>query len=96
MEIFLELNFCLRFLRRGTHTQALLTEFLKVSERNEKHKIHWYDQTSAALKKSKQAITQAATLAHPTPNESLELQVDISDYAMSGARNINLFMIGNY
>ncbi|GFU06767.1 retrovirus-related Pol polyprotein from transposon 297 [Trichonephila clavipes] len=80
------LNFYRRFTPHAALTQALLSEFLKGSEKNDKSKISWSDQTIAAFKKSKQEL---AMLTHLKPNASLILQVDASDYAIGGAISQN-------
>ncbi|GFX47146.1 transposon Ty3-I Gag-Pol polyprotein [Trichonephila clavipes] len=83
------LNFYCRFIPHAVQTQALLSEFLKDSKKNDKSKISWSDQTIAAFKKSKQELANVAMLTHLKPNASLILQVGASDYAIGGALNLN-------
>ncbi|GFU82475.1 transposon Ty3-I Gag-Pol polyprotein [Trichonephila clavipes] len=83
------LNFYRRFIPHAAQTQALLSEFLKGSKKNDKSKISWSDQTIAAFKKSKQELANVAMLTQSKPNASLILQVDAMDYAIGGALNQN-------
>ncbi|GFV98766.1 transposon Tf2-6 polyprotein [Trichonephila clavipes] len=83
------LNFYRRFIPHAAQTQALLSEFLKGSKKNDKSKLSWSDQTIAAFKKSKQELANVAMLTQSKPNASLILQVDATDYAIGGALNQN-------
>ncbi|GFW99859.1 retrovirus-related Pol polyprotein from transposon 17.6 [Trichonephila clavipes] len=64
------LNFYRRFLPKAAEQQYLLSEFLKGSK---------------AFQRCKQALADAALLAHPSPSAPLALHVDASDYAIGGA-----------
>ncbi|GFX75898.1 retrovirus-related Pol polyprotein from transposon 297 [Trichonephila clavipes] len=64
------LNFYRRFLPKAAEQQYLLSEFLKGSE---------------AIQRCKQALADAALLAHPSPSAPLALRVDAYDYAIGGA-----------
>ncbi|GFS76310.1 hypothetical protein TNCV_4668341 [Trichonephila clavipes] len=63
------LNFYRRFLPKAAE-QQYLSEFLKGSK---------------AFQRCKQALADAALLAHPSPSAPLALHVDASDYAIGGA-----------
>ncbi|GFW96335.1 hypothetical protein TNCV_1823681 [Trichonephila clavipes] len=72
------LNFYRRFLPKAAEQQYLLSEFLK-------GKKDWSSEAITAFQKCKQALADAALLAHPSPPAPLALHVDASDYAIGGA-----------
>ncbi|GFW18912.1 hypothetical protein TNCV_5133651 [Trichonephila clavipes] len=80
------LNFYRRFLPKAAEQQYLLSEFLKGSKgkKDSKH-LNWSSEAITAFQRCKQALADAALLAHPSPSASLALHVDASDYAIGGA-----------
>ncbi|GFT66539.1 retrovirus-related Pol polyprotein from transposon opus [Trichonephila clavipes] len=47
--------------------------------------LNWSSEAITAFQRCKQALADAALLAHPSPSASLALHVDASDYAIGGA-----------
>ncbi|GFV11186.1 transposon Tf2-6 polyprotein [Trichonephila clavipes] len=84
---FLELlNFYRRFLPKAAEQQYLLSEFLKGSKGKKDSKpLNWSSEAITAFQRCKQALADAALLAHPSPSAPLALHVDASDYAIGGA-----------
>ncbi|GFY35177.1 hypothetical protein TNCV_5045511 [Trichonephila clavipes] len=84
---FLELlNFYRRFLPKAAEQQYLLSELLKGSKGKKDSKtLNWSSEAITAFQRSKQALADAALLAHPSPSAPLALHVDASDYAIGGA-----------
>ncbi|GFT29352.1 hypothetical protein TNCV_757111 [Trichonephila clavipes] len=80
------LNFYRRFLLKAAKQQYLLSEFLKGSKGKKDSKpLNWSSEAITAFQRCKQALADAALLAHPSPSAPLALHVDASDYAMGGA-----------
>ncbi|GFX12472.1 retrovirus-related Pol polyprotein from transposon opus [Trichonephila clavipes] len=80
------LNFYRRFLPKAAEQQYLLSEFLKGSKGKKDSKpLNWSSEAITAFQRCKQALADAALLAHPSPSASLALHVDASDYAIGGA-----------
>ncbi|GFW83535.1 transposon Tf2-9 polyprotein [Trichonephila clavipes] len=80
------LNFYRRFLPKAAEQQYLLSEFLKGSKGKKDSKpLNWSSEAITAFQRCKQALADAALLAHPSPSAPLALHVDASDYAMGGA-----------
>ncbi|GFV10603.1 retrovirus-related Pol polyprotein from transposon opus [Trichonephila clavipes] len=80
------LNFYRRFLPKAAEQQYLLTEFLKGSKGKKDSKpLNWSSEAITAFQRCKQALADAALLAHPSPSAPLALHVDASDYAIGGA-----------
>ncbi|GFX02315.1 retrovirus-related Pol polyprotein from transposon opus [Trichonephila clavipes] len=80
------LNFYRRFLPKAAEQQYLLSEFLKGSKGKKDSKpLNWYSEAITAFQRCKQALADAALLAHPSPSVPLALHVDASDYAIGGA-----------
>ncbi|GFW62270.1 transposon Tf2-9 polyprotein [Trichonephila clavipes] len=80
------LNFYRRFLPKAAEQQYLLSEFLKGSKGKKDSKpLNWSSEAITALQRCKQALADAALLAHPSPSAPLALHVDASDYAIGGA-----------
>ncbi|GFU49678.1 hypothetical protein TNCV_2906321 [Trichonephila clavipes] len=78
------LSHCLtkRFLPKAAEQQYLLSEFLKGSKGKKDSKpLHWSSEAITAFQRCKQALADAALLAHPSPSAPLALHVDASDYA---------------
>ncbi|GFX44417.1 transposon Tf2-11 polyprotein [Trichonephila clavipes] len=76
----------LRFLPKAAEQQYLLSEFLKGSEGKKDSKpLNWSSEAITAFQRCKQALADAALLAHPSPSAPLALHVDASDYAIGGA-----------
>ncbi|GFW34835.1 retrovirus-related Pol polyprotein from transposon 17.6 [Trichonephila clavipes] len=87
LRIFLGLlNFYRRFLPKAAEQQYLLSEFLKGSKGKKDSKpLNWSSEAITAFQRCKQALADAALLAHPSPSAPLALHVDASDYAIGGA-----------
>ncbi|GFW21466.1 retrovirus-related Pol polyprotein from transposon 297 [Trichonephila clavipes] len=76
----------LRFLPKAAEQQYLLSEFLKGSKGKKDSKpLNWSSEAITAFQRCKQALADAALLAHPSPSAPLALHVDASDYAIGGA-----------
>ncbi|GFU75691.1 retrovirus-related Pol polyprotein from transposon 17.6 [Trichonephila clavipes] len=77
------LNFYRRFLPKAAEQQYLLSEFLKGSKgKKDSKNLNWSSEAITAFQRCKQALADAALLAHPSPSASLALHVDASDYAI--------------
>ncbi|GFT24728.1 transposon Tf2-9 polyprotein [Trichonephila clavipes] len=75
-----------RFLPKAAEQQYLLSEFLKGSKGKKDLKpLNWSSEAITAFQRCKQALADAALLAHPSPSAPLALHVDASDYAIGGA-----------
>ncbi|GFW74162.1 retrovirus-related Pol polyprotein from transposon 297 [Trichonephila clavipes] len=75
-----------RFLPKAAEQQYLLSEFLKGSKGKKDSKpLNWSSEAITAFQMCKQALADAALLAHPSPSAPLALHVDASDYAIGGA-----------
>ncbi|GFV87770.1 transposon Tf2-11 polyprotein [Trichonephila clavipes] len=75
-----------RFLPKAAEQQYLLSEFLKGSKGKKDSKpLNWSSEAITAFQRCKQALADAALLAHPAPSAPLALHVDASDYAIGGA-----------
>ncbi|GFX43937.1 retrovirus-related Pol polyprotein from transposon opus [Trichonephila clavipes] len=80
------LNFYRHFLPKAAEQQYLLSEFLKGSKGKKDSKpLNWSSEVITAFQRCKQALADAALLAHPSPSAPLALHVDASDYAIGGA-----------
>ncbi|GFX31192.1 retrovirus-related Pol polyprotein from transposon 297 [Trichonephila clavipes] len=79
------LNFYRRFLPKAAEQQYLLSEFLKGSKVKDSKPLNWSSEAITAFQRCKQALADAALLAHPSPSAPLALHVDASDYAIGGA-----------
>ncbi|GFU59169.1 retrovirus-related Pol polyprotein from transposon 297 [Trichonephila clavipes] len=80
------LNFYRSFLPKAAEQQYLLSEFLKGSKGKKDSKpLNWSSEAITAFQRCKQALADAALLAHPSPSAPLALHVDASDYAIGGA-----------
>ncbi|GFX21691.1 retrovirus-related Pol polyprotein from transposon opus [Trichonephila clavipes] len=80
------LNFYRRFLPKAAEQQYLLSEFLKGSKGKKDSKpLNWSSEAITAFQRCKQALADAALLAHPSTSAPLALHVDASDYAIGGA-----------
>ncbi|GFX79092.1 transposon Tf2-11 polyprotein [Trichonephila clavipes] len=74
-----------RFLPKAAEQQYLLSEFLKGSKGKKDSKpLNWSSEAITAFQRCKQALADAALLAHPSPSAPLSLHVDASDYAIGG------------
>ncbi|GFX64206.1 retrovirus-related Pol polyprotein from transposon 297 [Trichonephila clavipes] len=83
---FRTVKFYRRFLPRAAEQQYLLSEFLKVLKvRKDSKPLNWSSEAITAFQRCKQALADAALLAHPSPSAPLALHVDASDYAIGGA-----------
>ncbi|GFW59874.1 retrovirus-related Pol polyprotein from transposon opus [Trichonephila clavipes] len=80
------LNFYRRFLPKAAEQQYLLSEFLKGSKsRKDSKPLNGSSEAITAFQRCKQALADAALLAHPSPSAPLALHVDASNYAIGGA-----------
>ncbi|GFW93628.1 transposon Tf2-9 polyprotein [Trichonephila clavipes] len=79
------LNFYRHFLPKAAEQQYLLSEFLKGSKGKDSKPLNWSSKAITAFQRCKQALADAALLAHPSPSAPLALHVDASDYAIGGA-----------
>ncbi|GFU37442.1 retrovirus-related Pol polyprotein from transposon opus [Trichonephila clavipes] len=80
------LNFYRRFLPKAAEQQYLLSEFLKGSkDKKDSKPLNWSSEAITAFQRCKQALADAALLAHPAPSAPLALHVDASNYAIGGA-----------
>ncbi|GFU15623.1 transposon Tf2-9 polyprotein [Trichonephila clavipes] len=80
------LIFYRRFLPKAAEQQYLLSEFLNGSKGKKDSKpLNWSSEAITAFQRCKQALADAALLAHPSPSAPLALHVDASDYAIGGA-----------
>ncbi|GFW76070.1 hypothetical protein TNCV_2057171 [Trichonephila clavipes] len=80
------LNFYRRFLPKAAEEQYLLSEFLKgYKGKKDSKPLNWSSEAITAFQRCKQALADAALLAHPSPSAPLALHVDASDYAIGGA-----------
>ncbi|GFW16646.1 transposon Tf2-8 polyprotein [Trichonephila clavipes] len=80
------LNFYRRFLPKAAEQQYLLSEFLKGSKGKKDSKpLNWSSEAITAFQRCKQALADAALLAHPSPSAPLALHVDASNYAIGYA-----------
>ncbi|GFS59794.1 uncharacterized protein TNCV_2806131 [Trichonephila clavipes] len=78
-----------RFLPKAAEQQYLLSEFLKGSKGKKDSKpLNRSSEAITAFQRCKQALADAALLAHPSPSAPLALHVDASDYAIGGSDNI--------
>ncbi|GFW70418.1 retrovirus-related Pol polyprotein from transposon opus [Trichonephila clavipes] len=85
-EVLRGLPFVLRFLPKAAEQQYLLSEFLKGSKGKKDSKpLNWSSEAITAFQRCKQALADAALLAHPSPSAPLALHVDASDYDIGGA-----------
>ncbi|GFW03519.1 retrovirus-related Pol polyprotein from transposon opus [Trichonephila clavipes] len=85
-EVLKGLPFVLRFLPKAAEQQYLLSEFLKGSkDKKDSKPLNWSSEAITAFQRCKQALADAALLAHPSPSAPLALHVDASDYAIGGA-----------
>ncbi|GFU15049.1 retrovirus-related Pol polyprotein from transposon opus [Trichonephila clavipes] len=76
----------LRFLPKAAEEQYLLSEFLKgYKGKKDSKPLNWSSEAITAFQRCKQALADAALLAHPSPSAPLALHVDASDYAIGGA-----------
>ncbi|GFX25676.1 transposon Tf2-11 polyprotein [Trichonephila clavipes] len=75
-----------RFLPKAAEQQYLLSEFLKGSKGKKDSKpLNWSSEAITAFQRCKQALADAALLAHPSPSAPLALHLDAPDYAIGGA-----------
>ncbi|GFV24490.1 uncharacterized protein TNCV_3863881 [Trichonephila clavipes] len=76
-------------LPKAAEQQYFLSEFLKGSKSKKDSKpLNWSSEAITAFQRCKQALADAALLAHPSPSAPLALHVDASDYAIGGSDNI--------
>ncbi|GFT72824.1 gag-pol polyprotein [Trichonephila clavipes] len=58
---------------------------LKKKGKKDSKPLNWSSEAITAFQRCKQALADAALLAHPSPSAPLALHVDASDYAIGGA-----------
>ncbi|GFU58901.1 retrovirus-related Pol polyprotein from transposon opus [Trichonephila clavipes] len=94
-EVLRGLPFCFVYLMIFCVTQKMLrsivltlrTIFQRLSSYGKKDSkpLNWSSEAITAFQRCKQALADAALLAHPSPSAPLALHVDASDYAIGGA-----------
>ncbi|GFV25767.1 hypothetical protein TNCV_3867371 [Trichonephila clavipes] len=69
------------------HRSHLRTIFQRLSSYGKKDSkpLNWFSEAITAFQRCKQALADAALLAHPSPSAPLALHVDASNYAIGGA-----------
>ncbi|GFW78796.1 retrovirus-related Pol polyprotein from transposon opus [Trichonephila clavipes] len=73
---------------------SVTDEFLKGSKSKKDSKpLNWSSEAITAFQRCKQALADAALLAHPSPSAPLALHVDASDYAIGGALHQRLWTL---
>ncbi|GFU92998.1 hypothetical protein TNCV_2081441 [Trichonephila clavipes] len=78
------LNFYRRFLHKAAEQQYLLSEFLKGSKGKKDSKpLNWSSEAITAFQRCKQALADAALLAHPSPSAPLALHKTSSEKSYS-------------
>ncbi|GFW43654.1 hypothetical protein TNCV_4770031 [Trichonephila clavipes] len=83
------LNFYRRFLPKAAEQQYLLSKFLKGSKGKKDSKpLNWSAEAITAFQRCKQALADAALLAHPSPSAPLALHVDASNYAIGALHQV--------
>lgn len=75
------LNYYRRGISRAAYDQAILNEYLRNSKKNDKHPINWNEKANEAFEKCRQALANAALLAHPCEGAPLSLTTDASEIA---------------
>lgn len=78
------INFYRRFIPNASQHQAVLTEYLKGSTKNDRRKIDWTKEAVFAFNTAKDQLSDATTLVFPVPNAPLCLMTDASDFAIGG------------
>ncbi|GFY50085.1 transposon Tf2-12 polyprotein [Trichonephila inaurata madagascariensis] len=73
------INFYHRFIPNAAENQAVLNNYLKGKKSNDKNKIHWTGESVQAFENSKQQLSKATVLVHPSENAHISLMVDASD-----------------
>ncbi|GFX56941.1 hypothetical protein TNCV_3701061 [Trichonephila clavipes] len=74
------------FLPKAAEQQYLLSEFLKgYKGKKDSKPLKWSSEAITAFQRCKEALADAALLAHSSPSAPLALHVDASDYAIGGA-----------
>ncbi|GFV01648.1 retrovirus-related Pol polyprotein from transposon 17.6 [Trichonephila clavipes] len=58
---------------------------LVIKGKKDSKPLNWSSEAITAFQRCKQALADAALLAHPSPSAPLALHVDASDYAIGGA-----------
>lgn len=77
-------NFYRRFIPNAAEIQAPLTKLLGGPKTKGKEPVSWNPNTEQAFEKIKQALANAARLAHPSPDAPVSVMVDASDIAIGG------------
>ncbi|GFV73395.1 retrovirus-related Pol polyprotein from transposon 297 [Trichonephila clavipes] len=74
------LSHCLkkRFLPKAAEQQYLLSEFLKGSKDKDSKPLNWSSEAITAFQRCKQALADAALLAHPSPSAPPALRVKLT------------------
>jgi len=79
------LNFYRRFLPNAAQMQGRLYALIKGNKKNDKTPVIWTSDAEKAFQECKQALCNAATLAHPVPDAKLVLHVDASNFSVGAA-----------
>lgn len=72
-------NFYRRFLPHATEYQSLLTKMIPGNKKNDRSKLTWTDECTAAFEKSKEELSDVSFLAYPDATSNLSLCSDASD-----------------
>lgn len=77
------INFYRRFIPNAATIQSPLNKYL-IGKKSNNSPIEWTDESKNAFLQIKEALAQAALLAHPSPSAPLSLMVDASNDAVGG------------
>ena len=76
------MNFYRRFIPRAANLQAPLIQLLKGRKLKRNAPIQWFAEADTAFQALKDALANAALLAHPSNCANLAIMVDASDFAL--------------
>lgn len=76
------INFYRRFIPRAAEVQQILQAMIRGNVKNDNTLLVWDTTTTNAFETCKRNLSDAALLAHPSPDDSLALEVDASGTAI--------------
>ena len=76
------MNFCRRFIPKAANLQVPLNQLLKGQKLKRNAPIQWFAEADTAFQVLKDALSNAALLAHPSNRANLVIMVDASDFAI--------------
>lgn len=76
------INFYRRCLKNAASHQAILSDYLKDSKKNDKRVITWTPQAEEAFKFCKKELLKVTILSHPAPTVPLILTCNASNFAV--------------